>query len=77
MAWTQQQLKVVLRKHESWLMQQSGVNAVGIGLDESGGCRLEISVDSLQEDVRQRIKQTLEPAPVRFVTAGPFDALKS
>ncbi len=57
-------------------MQQPGVNSVGIGLDGSGGCCLEISTSPLPVAARRRIEETLGEVPMQFVEAGPFQALK-
>lgn len=68
-----------MRQHEPWLMQQPEVNAIGIALAgpaESDGCCLEISTGPLPADARRRIEEKLGDVPVRFVSAGPFQALK-
>jgi hypothetical protein len=74
MAWTEQQLRDVLRKNEAWLMSQPGIQAVGIGLGESGEPVLEIGTAGIQRRVRQQVKARLGRVPVKFYEIGDVTA---
>jgi hypothetical protein len=70
MAWTEKQLRDVLTKNEAWLMSKPGIQAVGIGLGDSGEPVLEIGTAGIEPKERQQIKARLGRVPVRFYEIG-------
>ncbi len=64
----------VKARHETRLMAQPGVVAVGIGRDPDGNEAIVVSLDRDRPEVRQSVPQALEGYPVRVQVIGPVRA---
>jgi len=67
-------IQEVKARHESRLMAQPGVVAVGIGRDPDGKETIVVSLDRDRPEVRSNVPQTLEGYPVRVQVIGPVRA---
>ena len=67
-------IQEVKARHESRLMAQPGVVAVGIGHDADGNETIVVSLDRDRPDARAQLPQTLEGYPVRVQVIGPMRA---
>lgn len=64
----------VKARHESRIMAQPGVVAVGIGRDPDGKDAIVVSLDRDRPEVRAALPQALEGYPVRVQVIGPVRA---
>jgi len=64
----------VKARHESRLMAQPGVVAVGIGRDPDGNEAIIVSLDRERPEVRASVPQTLEGYAVHVQVIGPVRA---
>lgn len=64
----------VKARHESRLMGQPGVVAVGIGRDADGREAIVVSLDRERPGARQSLPQALEGYPVRVQVIGTVRA---
>jgi len=64
----------VKARHESRLMAQPGVVAVGVGRDSQGADTIVVSLDRERPEVRASLPETLDGYPVRVQVIGPVRA---
>ena len=67
-------IKEVKARHESRLMAQPGVVAVGIGRDPDGKEAIVVSLDRDRPESRASLPEALEGYPVRVQVTGPMRA---
>ena len=67
-------IQEVKARHESRLMAQPGVVAVGVGRDPDGSEAIVVSLDRERPEVRASVPQALEGYPVRVQVIGPVRA---
>jgi len=67
-------IQEVKTRHESRLMAQPGVVAVGIGRDADGAEAIVVSLDRDRPEARSALPQTLEGYAVRVQVIGPMRA---
>ena len=67
-------LRAVKSRHSRSLLARPGVSGVGIEMDEHGRPRLTVHLDADEPKARERLPDTLEGHPVRYLVTGPFRA---
>ncbi len=74
MASIEDQLLAARDKHETWLNQQPGVSATGIGMNSGGQTCVKIFTNHMPPDVKTAISQRFGSTPVDFEETGEFRA---
>ena len=70
---TEQEIRVVKRRHSARLLSQPGVSGVGIEKDDAGEFVLAVHLDADKPEAGEELPAELEGVPVKYVRSGPFE----
>ena len=74
---TEEQARAIKNRHSLRLLQQPGVDGVGVERDAEGNYGISIHLDSSDPVVQAGLPTQIEGCPVRFIHSGPFRKLSS